>query len=228
MPADTGGSTGTRTTKAKGIGNSLGRAASRVASTSGKSGARKGYAGGRRSKSSGGGSSRGYSSNSSKRRSSGGGGGGYSGGGGGGSAKPSIPSLAAYLNSDSAYQQSVRGGKRSLTDFLSETGRRRGEATTQYNQTRSTMERDRTTQLEALKNEFASRGLIQSGLFGEEQGRFEQTFTDQMNAIAQQQAALMADILAQETNYRRENELMLESARQEAIQRRAAKYKIGA
>ncbi len=224
MPADQGGSSGTRTTKPNSVGSSMGRAAARVGNTSGKSNARKSYSGARRSKSSG--SSRGYSS-SSRRRSSGGGGG-NGGGGGGGYRAPKAPSLAAYLLSDSAYQQAVRGGKRASADFMSETGRRRGEATTQFNQTKGQMERDRTTQLEALKNEFASRGLIQSGLFGEEQGRFEQTFTDQMNALSQQQASLMADILAQETNYRREQELMLESARQEAIQRRSAKYKIGA
>ncbi len=89
------------------------------------------------------------------------------------------------------------------------------------------MERDRTTQLEDLKNEFASRGLINSGLYGEEQGRFQQQFTEQMNALAQQQSALLADLLSQENNYKRENAQALEVARQQAIARRASKYNIG-
>lgn len=171
----------------------------------------------------GGGSSGGGSSS----RSSGGGGGG---GGGGSSRAPvrSVPSLAAYLGTDSAYQGIVSGGKRSLADFLSDINRRRGEAGTQFNQTKASMERDRTQQLESLRNEFASRGLIQSGLYGEEQGRFQQQFTDQQTALEQQQAALLADLMGQQTNYKREQDLALQAAKQEALQRRAAKYQIGA
>jgi len=180
-----------------------------------------------------GGGSRGYSSGGSSRRSSGGGGRSSGGGGGGGGSyskpkTPKAPSLKDYLGMDSDYQNAVRGSKRSLTDFLSETGRRRGEAGTQFNQTKASMERDRVRQLDEIRQEFASRGLIQSGLFGEEQGKFQQQFTEQMTALQQQQAALLADILGQEKNYRREQDLALEAARQEALQRRAAKYKIGA
>lgn len=141
---------------------------------------------------------------------------------------PKAPSLASYLGTDSVYQGAVRGGKRSLADFISEMNRRRGEAGTQFNQTKGSMERDRTQQLEALRDEFASRGLIQSGLYGQEQGRFQEQFNTQMTSLGQQQAALLADLLSQQKNYQRENDLSLEAAKQEALQRRAARYKIGA
>lgn len=138
------------------------------------------------------------------------------------------PSIDSYLGTDAAYQQSVSGGKRSLADFLSELGRRRGEAGTQFDQTTASMERDRGTQLDDLRNEFASRGLIQSGLYGQEQGRFQQQFTEQQTALQQQQSALLADLLGQETNYRRENDLQQQAAKQEALLRRAQKFNIGA
>lgn len=220
-----------------GLGAALGQVAARTAksvkknlTSRGSSSRSSGYAhsvnrkpryssssGGGSSFSSGGGSSRGGSSRSS-------------GGGGGGAAPkaPSVPSLNDYLGTDSVYQQSVSGGKRSLNDFLSEMTRRRGEAGTQFTQTQGSMERDRVTQLEDLKNEFASRGLIQSGLYGEEQGKFQQKFTEQQTALQQQQAALLADLLSQEKNYRRENDLATQQAKQEALARRAAKYNIGA
>jgi hypothetical protein len=179
--------------------------------------------------------SSGNSGGGSNYRSSGNSGGGGGGGGGGSSYTPPKkskpkppPSVGSYLGTDSVYQNSLRGSKRSLTDFLSETGRRRGEAGTQFKQTSASMERDRTRQLDELRQEFASRGLIQSGLFGEEQGKFQQQFTDQMTALQQQQAALLADLLGQETNYKRENDLANEQAKQEALLRRASKYKIGA
>ncbi len=164
------------------------------------------------------------------------GGGGYSsggggGGGGGGNYKPpkppKPPSLKSYLAKDSTYQQAVRGGKRSLADFLSELGRRRGESVTQFNQTRGSMERDRVQQLDDLKQEFASRGLIQSGLYGQEQGNFQKKFTEQLTALQQQQASLLADLLSQQTNYKRENDLALEAARQEAILRMTQQYNLG-
>lgn len=143
-------------------------------------------------------------------------------------APPVAPSLASFLGSDSTYQNAVSGGKRSLTDFLSDLNRRRGEATTQFNQTSQSMEQDRTHQLEQLKNEFASRGLINSGLYGQKQGEFQQQFTDQSNALNQQQSALLADLLSQQTGYQRENQLAMEQAKQDALARRAAAFNIGA
>jgi hypothetical protein len=185
----------------------------------------------RRSSGNSGGSSGGGSRNYRNSNSGGGGSSRNSGGGGGGGGSykpkspPKAPSIGSYLGTDSMYQQAVRGGKKSLADFLSETGRRRGEAGTQFNQTKASMERDRLQQLNDLRQEFASRGLIQSGLFGEENGKFEQQFTEQSNALQQQQAALLADLLSQEKNYRRENDLALEAAKQEALLRRSQKYK---
>lgn len=140
---------------------------------------------------------------------------------------PAAPSIGSYLGTDEAYQQAVRGGKRSLSDFLSEMNRRRGEAGTTFNQTKQTMETDRVNQLEKLRDEFASRGLIQSGLYGQEQGRFQEQFAQQMHTLEQQQAGLLSDLLGQERNYRREQELALEVARQEALARRAQRYKLG-
>lgn len=170
-----------------------------------------------------GGSSGGYSSGGSSGGSS------FRGSGSSGSyTPPGPPSINTYLGTDSAYQQAVSGGKRSMADFISDLTRRRGEATTQFNQTTSSMEHDRDQQLEDLRNEFASRGLIQSGLYGQEQGKFQQKFTEQQQALSQQQAALLADLLSQQTNYKREQDMALQSAKQEALLRRAQKYNIGA
>jgi hypothetical protein len=237
MPAD-GGSSGGYGNSFAGIGSAVGRIARKTVKaarrTSGGSGtSRRSRSSGRvrrSSGSSGGGNN--YSSRSSRRSSSG-----NSGGGGGSRSTytppkpkpaPKPPSINSYLGTDSTYQQLVRGSKRSLADFLSDLGRRQGEAGTQYKTTRGSMERDRTTQLEQLRNEFASRGLIQSGLYGEEQGNFQKKFTEQLGTLDQQQASLIADLMGQKKNYQRESDLALEAAKQEALLRRAAKYKIGA
>lgn len=218
------GGGGGDTKSGSGIGASLGKAAAAVAkATSGRTTSRRSTP--RRSSSGSSGSS-GRSYGGSSGRS----GGGSSSGGGGSYSAPKVtaaPSLASYLGTDSTYQSAISGGKRSLADFLSEIGRKRGEANTQFNQTTASMERDRTQQLEDLRNEFASRGLINSGLYGQEQGTFQQKFTEQQTALQQQQAGLLADLLSQQKNYQRENDLATEAAKQEALARRAAKYNIG-
>lgn len=141
---------------------------------------------------------------------------------------PVVPDINSYLGMDSGYQTAVRSSKQSLADFLSEINRRQSEANTQYTQTRSSMEQDRNQQLQKIRDEFASRGLINSGLFGEEQGNFNNQYNQQVTTLDQQQAALLADLLSQRTNYQREQAQALEAAKQEALQRRAAKYNIGA
>lgn len=211
------------------IGAALGKVAAKVAKkTTSGSGNKVGRSAAKINRNSGGSSRRSSSGGSSRSSYSGSsGGGGYSGGsGGGGYSAPKPPSLAAYLKTDSAYQGSIRGGKRSLADFLGDIGRRRGEAGTQFTQTTASMERDRVQQLADLRDEFASRGLIQSGLYGQEEGNFQKKFTEQSTALQQQQAALLADLLSQEKNYRRENDNASEAAKQDALQRRAAKYGI--
>lgn len=138
-----------------------------------------------------------------------------------------LSALDKYLAGDSAYQQALRGNKRTLADFLSDLRRRRGEAGTQFKQTKSSMNRDSTDQLNDLREEFASRGLIQSGLYGKEQGNFRKKFGEQITSLNQQQTGLLADLMSQEKNYRREIDLANEAARQEAILRRTQRYNIG-
>lgn len=181
----------------------------------------------RSSRHSSGGSSSGGGS-SSRRSSGGGGGSSFSGGGGGGTssapAVPATPSINSYLGTDATYQQSLSGGKRTLKDYLADIGRRRGEATTQYNQTTSNMGQDRLQQLDDIRQEYASRGLINSGLFADAQGKFQKQYTDQLNSLGQQQTGLLSDLLSQQNNYQREYDLAVQQAKQEALARRAAKY----
>lgn len=205
------------------IGNALGQAAGHMNSGGGSKKKKRRPSGGGSSGSSG-------SSGSGRHNSGGGSGGGRNNGGGGGGggapSKPKAPGIKGYLAGDSAYQSGVSGQNRALKDYFAEINRRRGEATTQYGQTKASMERDRVRQLDDIRQEFASRGLIQSGLFADEQGKFQQQFTDQLNSLDAQQKALLADLLSQQTNYQREHDMTVEQLRQEALARRAAKYGI--
>lgn len=138
--------------------------------------------------------------------------------------RPKPPSLKEFLAGDEVYQQALRGSSRTLADFLSELQRQRGEAGTAFRTTRENMETQRERQLQQLRDEFAARGLLQSGVYAGRQTMFEQDFARQLDDLQRSYNSLLQDLLAQETNFRRKQELALEMARQEAIARRAARY----
>jgi hypothetical protein len=86
------------------------------------------------------------------------------------------------------------------------------------------METERERALEAMKDEFASRGLLTSGLYGEAQGDYNTDWTQQMGTLEQANSAFLADLLSQQTNFSREQQLATEAAKQEALRRRAERY----
>lgn len=137
------------------------------------------------------------------------------------------PSVKNYLAGDTGYQQLLRGQQRTLADFLADIGRQRTEAKTSFGDVTRSMEQEKERALEAMQNEFASRGLLQSGLFGKEQGEYNQDWANQMTQLEQGQQSLLSDLLSQRTNFQREQQLAQEAARQSAIRRRAEKYGIG-
>lgn len=137
------------------------------------------------------------------------------------------PSVKDYLAGDVSYQNLLRGQQRTLADFLADIGRQRTEATTSFGDVTRSMEQEKERALEAMTNEFASRGLLQSGLFGQEQAEYNQDWANQMTQLEQGQQSLLADLLSQRTNFQREQSLAQEAARQSAIRRRAEKYGIG-
>jgi hypothetical protein len=118
----------------------------------------------------------------------------------------------------------LRNQQRTLSDFLSDIGRQRTEAETSFADVTRSMGLEKERALEAMMNEFASRGLLQSGLYAEEQGDYNRDWQAQMAQLQQGQQSLLGDLLSQKTNFGREQELAKEAARQDAIRRRAQKY----
>ena len=139
---------------------------------------------------------------------------------------PKPPGISAWLAGDEAFQAAQRGSQRTLSDLLSDLTRRRGETDTAFDQTRETAERGRDLGLDRMLQEFASRGMIHSGLFGQEQGRFQEDFQRDMERREQQRGMILADLLAQETNAKRQQENAMEVARMEALNRRAQRFNL--
>lgn len=165
----------------------------------------------------------------------GGGGGGYSGGGfsggggggGGGSSRPaSPPSLSSWLGRDADYQDQLRAFARSLSDFGADTKRRTGKVNADYESGAKQMGTQRVKDLSDIMNDFASRGLLKSGLYGARAAEYETTYNTNLGELGKNKKSLLDDIGTEESNFKRQQSLAKETARKEAARRRAEKYGI--
>lgn len=71
-------------------------------------------------------------------------------------------------------------------------------------------------------NDFASRGILQSSLFGKSRNDLQRSLNDQLNSVVTGRTNFLDDLTRQRTAYQQENESAGRSAREEALARMAA------
>lgn len=71
------------------------------------------------------------------------------------------------------------------------------------------------------ENDFASRGMMQSSLFGEATNNLERSLNDQRGGMVKAKTGFEQDLASQLGSYKAENKLSGSQARAEALQRRA-------
>lgn len=171
---------------------------------------------------------------------SGGGGGGRSYGGGGGGvgsnrtgsissyaappAPPAPPTLEAFSAKDSTYQSQLAALKKALADYQAQQGQSKTQYLTSYAGDRKTLGDNRTQGLDDLGNDFASRGLLQSGLYADSLSDLNADFDKRQAALDQARAAFLAQQGSDFTNFSSEQQIAQQRALQEAAARRAAQY----
>lgn len=174
-----------------------------------------------------------------RRTSSGGGGGGYGGGYGGGGgggglgssrtgsiapAAPKPPNLAAFLAGDSTYRQQQSALAKAKADYLAQQNQAKTQYMTGYASDLDTLKTNRTSSLADLENDYASRGLLQSGLYADTLATTNNDWDKRQSALDQARAAYLSGLTNDLTNFTEEQNLTLERAKQEAAARRASQY----
>lgn len=71
-------------------------------------------------------------------------------------------------------------------------------------------------------NDYASRGVLQSSLFGKARNDLQRSLNDQLNSVVSGRTNFLDDLMRQKTAYQQENESAGRSAREEALARMAA------
>lgn len=189
-------------------------------------------------------------SKTSSRGSSSGGGGGrssysgstggssYQGGGGGslGSSRggqisysappppPKPPSLNDFLGKDSTYLMQKSALDKARSDYMAQQGKTKTQYETSYTGDLSTLGENRTAALADLENDYAGRGLLQSGLYADSLATTNNDWGKRQSALEQAKAAFLSGLTDDMTNFSSEQTLTMQRAQQEAAARRAAQY----
>lgn len=137
---------------------------------------------------------------------------------------PRPPDINAYLGHDTTYQGQVRNYNKTLADFLANETQQRNRITGDYGSAKHAMDTQKTMDLGNIQQDYASRGLLNSGLFAQANSDYNTDWLAKLAELTKGRDRSLADLLSQETNFRKEQQLALQAAREAAIQRRAAQY----
>lgn len=137
---------------------------------------------------------------------------------------PRPPSLADFLGSDSTYMQQKSALDKARSDYLAQQGQSKTQYLTGYTNDKNTLGINRQQSLSDLENDFAGRGLLQSGLYADSMANTNRDFDTKASALEQAKAAFLAQLAGDLTNFTSEQGLTLTKAQQEAAARRAAQF----
>lgn len=174
---------------------------------------------------------------------SGGGGGGNGGGGGGrpnnppqakqgkiggaGKAKGAgIPDINKYLSSDATYNQSLSELMRTLNQYKTNNQSSQGDVKEAFKTAMERMGEERTKSLQGLQDDFASRGLLTSGLYADATSQYNNEYEQRVGDLTKDQQNQLESLNTDYTNFAGTTNAKKGDLRLDAIRRRAEKYGI--
>lgn len=135
-----------------------------------------------------------------------------------------IPSIDDFLNGDSGYQQQLREFGNNLTQFLADVTRRRGTTETDYGVSKKALDDQRVQDLDNLEQDYGSRGVLRSGLYGKAVGDYETEFGNRQSDLTRREQDALAQLTQEQGKYTSQQDLQKQNAREDAIRRRASQY----
>lgn len=139
---------------------------------------------------------------------------------------PPPMSLDDFVAQDTAYQSQLAALSKTFTDYQSQQEQAKTGYLTNYGTDRDALERNRVNAMSELENDFASRGLLQSGLYADSRADLTGDYDRRNTALEQAKAQYIAGLTNDLTNFQSEQDLTKQRALQEAAARRAAQYGI--
>ena len=138
--------------------------------------------------------------------------------------KPEPPSVKKFVAGDADYQASRSQLIKNFQSLRTENRKNRGNIKEDYGVTKSRIGEERAKGLEDMQNDFAARGLLGSGVYGEKLTEFEKNYQNQQTDASTSQRRNLSQLLTDLKDAKRLRNQSLKQAKLEAIRRRAEKY----
>lgn len=141
-------------------------------------------------------------------------------------AKPKIPTYTSYLQGDTTYQSQIAQLRKAYANYVASQGNERTNFNNTYALNRRNLNTERTRGLQDTREDYASRGMLQSGLFGKAYADRQTDYSARQAALDTERTAFQSDLGVNLRAFQGEQETVSTSAKQEAIARRAARYNL--
>lgn len=125
-----------------------------------------------------------------------------------------------YLTNDTTYQSQLAAINKALGDYQANEQSAEGNYNASYAQNQYDLGRGNTQDTENQTNDYASRGLLRSGLFGKAYGNTQEDYASKQSALDQGRQSYIGGLQRDMSNYISSQTLAQQQARQDAINRR--------
>ncbi len=139
-------------------------------------------------------------------------------------APPGAPSINSYLGVDSTYQQQMREFQAALASYLGSEKIQKSKINEDYGSANKALNTQKVQDLDNMQQDYASRGLLTSGLFADANSKYNTDFLAKLAELTKNQRRGLTDLSTGETEFRKQQQLEQQRAREQAIARRASKY----
>jgi hypothetical protein len=129
-------------------------------------------------------------------------------------------SIDDYLAKDTAYNSQKSAYQKALADYAAQMQAEQGKYSGEYDAQTKQLGLDRTEGLTNLKDDYASRGLIQSGVYADALGDLNTKYDTSAADLERAKQAYMSDLTTGQQNFQTTQQTLLEKARQDALNRR--------
>lgn len=146
-----------------------------------------------------------------------------------GTIAPTVPapppmSLEQWLarGNDTVFSGQEAAYKRALADYAAQFKNEQDKYGQEYDASLGKVKIDEDTGFKNMQDDYASRGLLQSGVYANALNEFQNSFKTRRDDLARARDAYLADLTNDKTNFEQEQLLALAKAKQDAANRRTA------
>lgn len=137
---------------------------------------------------------------------------------------PTAPSIDEYLMSDTAYQGGISQLMKDLADFQAGNQNEQNSVNSAFQTALQRMGQERTQALSSLEEDFAARGLLNSGLYADAVSDYDTQYNQQIGDLTTDNQNSIASLVAALQQQQGLNTSSQQALREQAIMNRAKQY----